>query len=359
MLIPVSRDTYLRKLVALIPTSCGAGAIGAIAVTRTEYSEHCYEVIFPPMDGQASYECQRANFAEEPATGVVLAMFERMIAQRQERREQWAQITTVRAQESAAYLACQVRERTTAQDLLDDPYASQLIGQLARTERNYSQELVTWWAPRREVVAAVEMMRKRLAAEKSEREERRKAREECEAPVREAVMAAYRRCGYRHCRNRHTVTVEVRQPGALADVESWTRRGKQYSSRCQFRKLESHHRIVVPMDWRERIAGVGPSFAGQLILDANFYGIRDGRAYFSLITVKQGRGTALEKCLREVMVLRDGQVIETQIPKKLDLDSFAAFAGLSKYTPADIVADALLDQGYEALATMARVRRSR
>lgn len=216
----------------------------------------------------------------------------------------------------------------------------------AEAGKKYTAVLLEWTdkATATKLVAALRVgVEERLAreAEAEAREEaERKAKEEAERPTKDAVLAAYKICGYRECKQGHAVRVELVANDMAAGAHAKTNYGGKYSSRCTYSKTESAHKISVPANWLQTVARIGcATWEGRLVLRAKVKGATtDGRVVFDLLTVHQSRGTLLQQETITVVV-RMNDLATTRRLRKDD--------ALASFTDPRITRDYVLDCGYE------------
>ena len=239
----------------------------------------------------------------------------------------------------------------TAADLLADPAFRAAARRAAEAGKGFSAECLRW-ERKPVVVEAVAVVRAEVEAERAEAARvAAAARAEAdakwarEAPVRDAVTAAYEDCGYRTCRQGHSVRVEI---GGHVGVSAATSAGDRYSSRCTYRKVESSHVLRVRPDYLDRLAGGDATADGCLVLDAELRGLCPETAapVYRLTVVRQDRGTGLRTERVERTLSADGTW--APLPRR------AAVVEM----PAPILADYLQERGVidEAQAVAMRTR---
>lgn len=207
---------------------------------------------------------------------------------------------------------------------------------------------------------------------RAEAERERKAKWDRERPIREPLLAAHAHCGYRECAQGHETQVHV---GDTSPLPSW-RVG--CCADVLFREQYSLHRLWVRPDWAatvgRRAATIDMSASEcRVVLSAQPYRVRaDGAVLWSLATVKQGRGTAVE-CASVWAVFRNGAwhkqkdgapaTFKSLHPEvqfalaALEDDQVRAFFAFAPDTPDPILADWLQDRDVDgpALDVLRRV----
>lgn len=205
-------------------------------------------------------------------------------------------------------LRFKARLRLTPAELLADPAFRAIARKAAEKGKQFAAELLEWERKDivREAVARVraEVDRERAAAKRASDAAARVAAEKAdrERPTREAVHAAYVKCGYRQCTQGHDTRVVIGDRGPLGErvgCAAHKTRGEQYSSRCTYRKQASEHRLYVRADWLDAVGAKCATLdvsasERRLVLHACPYGLSErGEVVYLLTTAKQSRGTEI------------------------------------------------------------------
>ena len=251
-------------------------------------------------------------------------------------------VFTYRAPLKSAAVSAEVFRRAirlTPAELLRDASFRALARTAAEAGKTYSSDLLEW-EKKDVVVAAVAIVAAEVAAERAEAARlaeiaraQAAAKLAAEAPVRDAVTAAYTRCGYRTCTQGHGTRVEI---GTTASAAAGTVQGDRYSSRCTYRRTLSRHTITVRADYLDRVVAVGGgTYDGCLVLDAEVVGVTGyATPVHEIRIVRQGAGTGL-RTERERVTVRAGRWVA--LPVRV--------ASAAIPMPGPILADYLEDRG--------------
>ena len=289
------------------------------------------------------YSAREVAWASEPTALEVARVAREALARHDRGRASRGECDTLTpgrdAEESASVFFR--AHRLSVADLLRDPDFLRLAREAAKAGKKFTAELLQW--ERKPVVMeAVAIVAAEVAEERRVEAERQAAvlaahlaQVAREKPTRDAVLAAYRQCGYRTCTQGHEVHVRIGTDTA-AGATGKVSKGEQYSSSCTYRKQESTHILSVRADWLERVASRDLTiWDGRLVLDATLLGHTSrGEALYSLLLARQGRGTSLETERVRVALTADGA--SRAVPAR---------ETCTEYTDEGVAHDALIDAG--------------
>lgn len=205
----------------------------------------------------------------------------------------------------AEKLAQAIRRRRplTAGDLLLDPEFVRSARRAVQQKRTFTHELSAW-EKRDVVIEAVRVVAEQVRVEQEESRRRREQKEEeerrrieREKPTVDAVLAAYALCNYRRCAQGHKTLVHLlpeRYARSEPEVDCNVLLGDSYSSACTWRKKYSCHSLTVRPDWLKCFPVESmQTYRNELVLSADICGHTATRPVYSLLLVKQSKGTQL------------------------------------------------------------------